>query len=206
MLIAMKPLWHDITRQLVPHGVHVHKAVLVAIKEDHRCDNFLRGKPLEMRRSCRASYTRDDAIIVHMKGRIAHDLKPMHDGFDRRETVDMGIASDLLGRGDVTAAIIKKEDEGSVDYLAKYARGQDCLPHCHRGQHRFPAEYAEYERRTSANQDVKLRATEVFAHEYFTMVSSIGVENPGGLMMGARATNTLIFSFSSGCMLNAANA
>lgn len=36
--------------------------------------------------------------------------------------------------------------------------------------------------------------------------STIGAARPGGLMAGARAIKTLIFSFNSGCMLKAANA
>jgi len=50
---------------------------------------------------------RQYVIVVHLEGRVAHDLEPVHDGLDRSKGIKVCGCSDFLVRGDVGAVPIE---------------------------------------------------------------------------------------------------
>lgn len=85
-------------------------------------------------------------VVVHLKRTVAHDLEPMHDGFNTGERIQVCKGGCPLVLCDVEAVPVEEKDEGRGDDFGEERRVNDRLPHRCRGENGFPAEEEEEER------------------------------------------------------------
>ncbi len=100
MLIVTDFRSHGVLGQFFEHDVNVDETVAAAVHEDNGRLDVSCGKlgHLVVFPTFREAERGLHFVVVHLKGFVAHDLKPVDHALRRREGVKMWIRSQLLMR------------------------------------------------------------------------------------------------------------